>query len=555
MGCGFGFWRVMCARALGAGLLCLLLGGCADIRFERSPYAIRAIDMVYSEQEDLTFLVWRLRDSADPDLVRFELYQDGRYRELELERAPFSAAPYACDKYYLCFQYQLKGRYSFPDEVLPLRSIHESEGLYAGTAPRRQEIKRSFGVEPIGVDNNYSISPNRYDWFALNNVPLKRRYQWQLVGSSADYGRGDESVCSPPQVAAWAALNDPQPVDYAWVEAAKCFVMRPIREDQDSVHVSVPFFPAAELFHEQQDYLPQEERPALLYLYLLDLLIRSPTRCLEAKRGVIGELDRRISQRQAQGGDLQRLGSFTPIDTQTGIPTDGCQQGADQDYPVQQIVETIKQVAAQYEPTTVRVVIFYMNNVELPPSERVLTQLGLLGQELLFISNVEPYSVAISSNVVTGLFEWNAGIPWRPINDETFFGDLKGWAERSVPFRTMLHDFDTEVIIRQPVESKRRPQRFKICTMTPSALLGVGSEPGLTQWGPEQDYYDWPPSGQPHYLVGLAPQLVVPFEEYQRFMVSTVVEVCERFCDFPFRTRSGVVPGAWSQTRLCQWVD
>lgn len=532
--------------------LALLASSCADVRFERSPYAIRAIDMVYSTQEDLTFIVWRLRDSADADLVSFELYQDGDYRPLDLAQAPFPATPYACDKFYLCFQYQLPGRYTFPKEILPLRSIHVEEGLYAGTVPREQEVERTFGVEPIGVDNNDSIDPQRFDWFRLNRVPLERQYQWQLVDSNAAYGQGDASACQAPQASSWLQMGAKLSLDYAWVEGPKCFAARPERKDRPAAHLLVPFFPTAELFNEQQDYLPPEERPPTLYLYLVDLLIRSETRCAEAKRGVQGEIDRNIGKRQPQA---IRLGTFTPTDPQSGRPADGCKQRADQDYPVRQIVETIKNKAAEYEPTPLRVVIIYMNNVELPPSERVLLQLLTLGQELGSIENVVPYSWAIGSNATIGLFPWDAATPWRPINDETFFGDLEGWVETSVPFRTMIHDDLTEVVIRQPVRATRRPLRFKLCAMTPSALTGVGPEAGMTPWSADQDYYDWPLSGQPHYTVGLEPQIVEPFSSFSRVVVSTVVETCERFCEFPFRTQAGIVLSSWSQTGVCQWAD
>ena len=82
------------------------------MRFEKSPYAVRGLDVVYSEQEDLTFISWRLRDDADPNRVSFELNQGGQWLPLDLTRAPFPAEPFECDGDYLCFQYQLSGRYS-----------------------------------------------------------------------------------------------------------------------------------------------------------------------------------------------------------------------------------------------------------------------------------------------------------------------------------------------------------------------------------------------------------------------------------------------------------
>jgi hypothetical protein len=528
--------------------------GCADVRFEKSPYAIRGLEVVYSEQEDLTFLSWRLRDEADPGKVRFELNQSDQWLPLDLDEAPFPAEPYECDGDYLCFQYQLSGRYRLEDvDERPLRSIHDTEGLYAGGVPRFQRVERTFGIDPIALDRNATIDPKRFDWFAQNAIPLERDYTHQLVGSSRGYG--EAGGCAEPSPGAWRALGSRVDPRDGWVEEPVCLSARPDRQDRPGVVVTVAFPPGAELFSEQQDYVPPEERPPLLYLHLVDLLIRGEARCASARDGLVNEFDDRIGRRSP---DAIRLGVFTPTDPETGQPTNGCQQASDQDYPVRQIAELVKAEAARLEPTNVKLVVVYMNNVELPPSEQVLAQLVALGDELASVDNVDLHSLAVGSNAIIGLFPWSDSIGWRPITDETFFGDIENWSEYHLPFRTTLHDPSTPVRVRAPVGA-RQPAYFKMCAVTPQALTGV-------EFGPWSDPVDqalvppgaltfpWTPEGEPSYTTALPTQVLVSFEEYTRQSSSVVVEVCERFCRFPFRAESGTDYGSWLGQRECQWA-
>lgn len=537
-------------KSLLTSLLVLLALGCADIRFERSPYAIRGVDVVYSEQEDLTFFVWRLRDSADPSLVTFELYQDGEYVPLDLKDTAFPAEPYPCDNQYLCFQYQLPGIYTFPQDILPLRSIHAEEGLYAGSVPRLYQAPETFTASPFAYDQNRQLDPRFADWFELNEIPLERTFEWQVVTSSRpDYRGGAPETCATPTEAAWSGLADALEVDYAWVESPACFALRPRRADAPGALLQIPFIPGAELYAEQQDYVPPEERPPIIYAFLTDLSIRGERRCAEAKGQIIQAFDG-IFGRRAQ--DAIRLGTFTPTDPETGQPTDGCSQKSGQDYPVRQIVQALKEQAARLAPQNVRFVIVYMNNVELPPSERILMQLLELGIEIMAVPNALPYTVAVGSNVALSLFEWDRPIGWRPISDQTLFGDIRDWGDATIAFRTTLHDESTEIQINPPVGATN-PEAFKICQLTPTLPGGVGYEPGGRLFSLIRTH-PWPGQGRPHYTIALPPQILVPFNQYKRDTFSLVVEACTRFCDFPFRTSSGTDLSNWSNVpEVCQW--
>ncbi len=538
--------------------MCTLLGSwsCANVRFEKSPYAIRGIDVVYSRQEDATFIVWRLRESASPDRVRFELYQDGDYRPIELSEALFPAEPFPCEQFYLCFQYQLPGRYTWPEQITrPLRSIHVDEGLYAGSIPRQLEAEITFGIDPIALGRNTSIDPRRLDWFALNDIPLQRDYQWQLTPSERTpylTSTVDAGECIAPDEQDWKTIRGDavSPDDPAWVEDPVCMAARPRRRDDLGVVRNVPFPPAPMLVAEQQDYVPREERPPIIYLYLVDTLIKSSVRCNRAIDGITGRIDQNFG---ARAPGAVRLGVFTPLDPQFGRPNSGCEQRSDQDYPTRQMLEAIKQAAAELEPQDVRLVLVYINNVDLPPSGRVLAQLEEFLFEIDAIDNIFPYTYAVGSNLVLSLAEWNDSIGWQPIDNEIFIEDLKAWGDFTLPFRTMLHDPTTPVRINVPVPAETRPRRFKVCAVTPDVLTQIGLPGDVALFPPGLDNYIWPAFDDPEYFVDLQPQILVPSSEYVRTQVSVTIESCERFCDHPYRTASGRDLTSWIDTEVCQW--
>lgn len=536
---------------------CVALGSwsCANVRFEKSPYAVRGFDVVYSRQEDVTFLVWRLRSSAAPDRVTFELYQSGDYRPIELGDALFPAEPYECEEFYLCFQYQLPGRYTWPDEIeRPLRSIHEDEGLYAGSEPRVKFAEITFGIDPIALGRNTSIDPRRLDWFELESIPMRRAYQWQLTESErVSYLTESNNVgdCIAPDEGDWSEMEERvNPGDIAWVEQPMCMAARPRRRDGLGVMRNVPFPPSPMLAGEQQDYVPREERPPVVYLYLADTLIKSTSRCERALNGITGRIDRNFGSRAPNS---VRLGVFTPLDPQLGRPLSGCEQRADQDYPVRQMLEVIKQAAAELDPQRVRLVIVYLNNVDLPPSDRVANQLDEFFFELTTIQNIIPYAYAIGSNLVLELFEWHATLGWQPIDDEIFIEDIKTWGDTTLPFRTMLHEPNTPIRINKPVPAENTPQRFKICAITPEVLSFIGLPASRQLTPPIYDNYVWPTGDNPEYLVDLIPQVLIPNSDYVRTQVSVEIETCERFCDHPFRTASGRDLLSWEGTEKCQW--
>ena len=143
--------------------------GCSFVEFEPSPYAPRDVEVVYSKQEDLTFLFWKLKSSADLDLVSFELWDPVKeeWIQINLNQTWFPASPYECGQEYWCFQYQLEGEWEWDKDVL--RSLHLDGGVFGVLDLRNRSVDRTFDHDPIAVNLNVSFDPKK-------NVAIFQKY-------------------------------------------------------------------------------------------------------------------------------------------------------------------------------------------------------------------------------------------------------------------------------------------------------------------------------------------------------------------------------------------
>ncbi len=537
-----------------------LASSCSSIEFEYGPYAVQQFDIVYSQQENMTFLAWRLPKASSPDDYDFELYheQERRFLRLDLTQAIFPAKPYTCKKNYVCFQYQIPGRYTFssrPDAPAnPIRTVHHSYGTFPGGPPRIHEAATTFGIRPIAIDNNSAFDPRRDDWFVTNDIPFTRKYEWQLV-DLADSPAGSSPTaerCAEPATAqnAWAALSSKATLPNDWTSKAHCMVARPIAQGRSGTSVKTPFSPSAELVWEVQNYEPPTTTHPTLYAFLFDLQITNEQRCEAIKKTIVSTVKTSFEKTlEKRPGTATFIGTYTPISADTGEPTSGCTQRTRQDYPIAEIIDDMKLVATTFAPKLARVVFIYLNNMNLPPSGRGLEQIFELDMMFQHDPQLVPYYWAISTNIWLQSVNWDATTGWSPIEEQIFIDSLKNFAQPRIPFRTMEHDLDTPVPIYKPAGAID-PQFFKICDYTPQ-ISGVLLPKDLF---PRQlTTFKWPATELASYVVNLGAQDLVEYDDYRRQKSRIILETCQRFCDGPFRTQSGIDYDNWRQApKTCQ---
>lgn len=534
-----------------------LVAACAFVQFEKGAYVVRDLTAVYSQQEDVTFLSWKLREDANVGEVTFELYRGGSYERIDLDEAYFPAEPYECDGDRLCFQYQVDGNYTLPSGRSAIRTRHVDRGIFAGDSGDGQKVETTFGLEPIGVDNNGAYEPTVADWFEENGVPLRRGWQWQLVGAEGTV-RAPQN-CRSPEDGSWRSITADRArggaigLSETWLEAPTCVAVRPDGQTIDEAVAVAPLPPSAETSVLRQSYEPDRIDAPIYYGVLLDMSIQNEERC----ESVRSQLLETISSAVQAEGDPTKLGGYRPISPESGQPLNGCDQVSGRTYPINRMIQDAAEVDGQLSPRRVRFVFIYINNSPLPLSESIRQDLLALTTQLGEQNDLNLSNWAIGSGRVLQLAEWGRQIGWRPISSDTFRGAIESTADSALPYATMDHENDRNISLDGP-ESGPRPRRFKVCRSTPvSVRIGSTAEPPM--FGASDPSAPWPASAPPYIRVSFPPQILVPDAEYRTRRVDMVIEVCTRFCDQPFESQGGGRYDSWSQTaapqpmEVCKW--
>lgn len=532
----------------------LCLNACANITFELSPYAPRDVDLVYSQQEDLTFMVWRLAGDSDADLVTFDLWQAGRYQRIDLQRAPYAAAPYPCANE-LCFQFQVDGRYVLPPgRQSALRSHHADEGTFTGPDVALVDVVTTIRISPMALGHNTTLDPTLSDWFADNRVPLRRGF---LVNTYLfPEGRIDTALGGCPEAPAggWAPLTGTMPLTDDWKTAPRCLALKPHRKLGETVTLHAAVIPSAELRSEVQSYVPQRLEAPILYLMLLDLLITSPERCARVR----AQLPAMIQEAFGQRGAARRIGIYLPVSTTSGETISDCGQSDQQAYPIAQILYDIDRARADLNDKVTRVIWVFANNAFVSPSGAVVAQLELLQNGVW--EDERGYLWTMLNGELNEFLIADESLGWRAIEDPTFKGDIESFARNTLPFVTMAHDYRTNVELTLPLDARTEPTYFKLCRSQPVPYLRVGSAVDNAWYSAADAYSLWPSFGLPVYNIDLGEQDLVPNATYATSPTLAVLEICEDFCAHPFRDSNEVDHRNWLATKdefpmeVCQWT-
>jgi len=528
------------------------------VEFEPSPYTPRRLEVVYSAQEDVTFLSWRLRDSADLSLVRFEYWDlaEGAWAPLTPSRALFPAAPYACGDGDVCLQFQLAGRALWPESAdpsapPPLRALHEEGGVFGPLDLRQREVDVTFDVDPIAIDLNVRFDPRRYDWFAENRVPLKRSYEWRLAASAAATGEEDAAAhtrdaCGDDLPGPWRPLSAPT-LPEGWVEGGRCLRARPRRADGGGARVVAPLPPSATLAGRDLRFRPRRLTPRAFLITLTDLNVRSESRCATLKSEILGAV--RDAFRRFPAAARADLGDFVPLAPLDAQPLSACRQDADRLYPITALLSAVKGAVNPLAPEEVSLIFVYLNNSDDPLSGVAAAQFATLLVELNALPNLYVYGLAVAGGAVSAL-PWQRFVPWRARESSSFKDAIKNLSKRAFPLRTM--DFvagETPIPLTAP-PAVNSPRSFRLCALTPDRLLFVRTDEGdvadraaLFSWGVED----------PALYVDIPPQNRVEDAAYFDEEQGVSYEVCSRFCDYPFRKRAGADFPSWRAATVCQW--
>ena len=531
----------------------LLFGGCSFVEFEPSPYAPRDVDVIYSQQEDLTFLFWKIKSSADLDLVRFEWWnpEEEEWQTINLNQTRFPATPYECkNEKFWCFQYQFQGQVQWDREVI--RSLHEEGGVFGLLDLRQRVIDLTFDHDPIALNLNVQFDPNRFDWFAENGLTLKREYEWRLHPSSVlepQLLTLDSCLLDSSQT--WRSLKEPF-FPQEWEEKVWCLNLRPISNQGTTVEVLKPMPPSARLISARQSYSPPVLYPPVLFATLTDMYVKSNSRCNQYKQEIVVPF-RRLFRQQTPNVSEHDLGDFFPLEGDTLEELSGCKQEFRRQYPLSTLGNALQTKINELSPQDVVVYLVYVNNLVSSLDPELQNQLTLLVSPLVNRPSVRLYSAAVGS---IPQLNPDLQIGWRSLSDDSFADEIESRLEEDLPFMTTDFVVGQTAIDLVAPNSKFNPQYFKVCQLNTqgnalASLLRVNIDEQL-DFFPPQTEYPWGEQTDPALFLDLPTQDRVEAYTYQKTRVQIQYEVCTRFCDLPFRRRGNIDERSWLGNSNCQ---
>lgn len=556
-------------------LFCMVASACSFVEFEPSPYAPRSVEAIYSEQEDLTFLFWKLDESADLDLVSFE-YFDPETKDwiaLKLSTAIYPATPRACGTSW-CFQYQLRGEVNWArsaesleglgrelnSEERAVRSFHQ-DGIYFGALDVRQRsVETTMGLDPIAIKRNVLFDPRRFDYFETVGLTLIRDYQWRLTPSNA-MTRDEHTIerCGVSEEQ-WTALSD-NVLPIGWTRSSHCMELRPVTRVLTPPSALAPMPPSAVLRSGDLAYLPPRQIPLTFFFTLNDLLVRSTRRCALLESELKTALRSKFKSETPSALRVD-LGDFYPIAPVSGEEYRSCDQPFDRLYPATEMIDQIKSEILNRGMNDHAIFALYTNNSDDPLPDQTSRQLEQLINELSGLPETRLFLMIVAGQGLNDtpfsslhlIESADFYLPWRARETTPFDEQMKAISKGIFPFHTVLFQPGTTPI-QLPPPSRSDPLEFKVCALTPDNLLrvqieGVGSLPGR-RTGPQQSY-PWGQISEPELIVDLLKQERVTDSELIEERVSVRYEVCEGFCEFPFMTPWGASYPKWSEVTICQ---
>ena len=527
--------------------LLVLIAGCGELHFVPSPFTPQEVELIYSQQEHLTVMRWRVDADAPVPQTRFEMLTPDGYRSIDFSTSLFHGGVIACgDGVGACAQYVVRGKYEVEKGARPVQAVHDVYGILPGGLATTKTVDPTLEMASFFHSGNELVTVNLKDAVALAGpFSFPRAYErtmWETTGLCvADTAPTDVSFSPLDETGGFAP---PNPLSVA---GSYCVATRPIPSDGgDAAVVQVKIATLPEIVTATQYFDPPIERSPIIYQIVLDLEIPVPDRCTDVIQKVEDLLGRFL---QSGGVPVRKLETIN-------LAEDGssrCSQNNDRTLPSAQMAQTFKELAQTFPGVHQQYHILYFNNLDAPLPMPLMTSIQTLfddlsisppGYELRTFSWMfNPGAAAISPLTWWAFWIWQTA-------DDTFELALADYQLHSLPYTTQEHNDSEPVPLLSPEETAAyEGHLIKICTSSPNAQP-VGQVPFFHFIG--EPSWKISSADPPAYQVFLPSQVVVKGSEFVESHAIVTYQICTRYCDgHGFVNTSGMGELSWEKSFSC----
>jgi len=533
-------------------LVLIAVAGCGDVHFVPSPFTPQEVELIYSPQEHITVVRWRVDASAPVAQTRFELLgSDGNYSPIDFTQSAFTGGITDCTfGGGSCAQYIVRGQYQVDPGARPVIAVHDLYGVLPGgpATTKTLDDKHDLSIDSFFHPGNASVTINISDPIGTAEPyhfprPFERA-MWSAYGLCVS-DRAPDDVSFSPLDDKTGTFDSPQPLT---VDGTYCVGTRAIPQDGgDSTLLQLRIATLPEVTTATKTYVPEVERSPVIFQLILDLEIPVPDRCADT----IQKLED-LTQRYLMGGGVpvHKL----PTINLSG-PSSPCAQTDTRALPSTEMSQALKQLVTTLPGPHQQYHMMYFNNLDAPVPSALQTSIRALENNLSAAPSgyqVKTFSWLFSPLVAaasTSDLGWWAYWPWQT-PDKNFELKLADYSLRSLPYTTQTHDDNKPVPLLSPDEVTAFDGDFiKVCV--PSAPIRRWAQLPFPH-----EIVD--PSWQitaadpPSYLVDLETQTVVEAGKYVEASVTVKYQICSRYCvDHPFLATTDTGQDSWMESTLC----
>ncbi len=536
--------------------------GCGDVLFIPSPYTPQNVDLVYSTQEDITIVRWRISSTAQlGDDLQFQILGENDNHPIDFSQSLFPGGGSLCaDGVGSCFQYVLPGQYPVALYPRPVQALHTTYGTLPGELANARTEDQTLGVSPFFHTNNDELYVDLTDTVAFESPYVyPRTYERTMWPTDALC----VSDSAPPGVS-FSPL-DPKtygfPPDLPLTERGiYCVGIRPIREDGVIGALAqgrVATLP--QLTDMKQTFTPPVEESPVIYQIIFDLDIPNPDRCPSALATIESKVDQAMLMANTTTPPLKLTTVNVAVDLTATDASGPCTQQDMPTLPSADMAQTVFQKISQFPQTYQQVHIFFFSNLNSPLPASLNSSLNALFMDLGFppppytldvkswLFNQGPAALATPGGASPS---WWMVQSWTDADDPSLVQMLDPYVQQNLPYETQLHDAGVPVPLLSPDDAMMDDGGWiKICDstlpVTPADINPLKTFPAAAAW---------PVIGAspPGYLVSFPPNNRIPYAQFVKQSVALDFEICTAYCTgHPYVSKAGIGVTSWATSPSC----
>jgi len=564
-------------RALAASVLVavtVLSVGCGDVLFVPSPYTPQNVDLIYSSQEDVSIVRWRISSTAAvEDDLKFQILGDDGYQTIVFSQSLFPGGGSTCADSGggSCFQYVVRGQYPVDRFPRPIRAVHATYGTLPGELARASTEDQTLGVDPFFRLTNDQVLVSLTDTVAFDPPYVyPRSYDrsmWPTKGLCVSDVLPTSVSFSPLDTQTYGFPPDLPLSDFGMY----CVGIRPtpsvasVMDDGGCPNGGycpkvaqgrLETLPQVVDMH--QTFTPPVEQSPVIYQIVLDLEIPVADRCTSSLQTIESLVDKYMHKAAVPVLKLPTINIATNANATGGSPN--CAQiGEGRKLPATSIADAVLQAVSTFPQAHQQFHFLYFNNQNITLPKTLTDSLQALFNGLTAPAPYDLLTISWLFNpglaAATGP-TWAKSTAWQAADDPSFETELAMYVANNFPYTSQTYDSGTPVPLLSTADAVTFDGGFfKICQSTPYAEPVYTSPVELLDYGYGGSAWAIKASDPPGYFVNLPQVVSTPGPSFTPASASVHFQICSKdvihsFWVPEFRLKEDAVPGKTTSIRL-----